>query len=532
MFIELSKSKIFLICCIIFILGIAAASFLPVEFIQNDLWWFVGVMASVVFLVLFWKNKIIRISALTGLFLFLAFWRYAIGLPENLPDKIWYYNGETVNVISKITSEPDVRQNNVKYIVEAKMLRRDEAMPRLYGGISGKILITTNLYPQYNYGDELEIVCELQAPEPFSGFSYDRYLGRFDIYSVCYYPRLTPSSPEASGEDTPLPPPPTPPNQEGRLRRGDWGEELYKKILAIKNKLRQAIDNGLTEPEAGLARAIMLGDRRGVGQDWLDKFSQTGTTHIMAISGMNITILSALVMNFLIFLGLWRRQAFYAAVVFLVLYLFLIGFPASAARAGVMGILVMLALHLGRLNKLSNSLFFAAALLLFLNPKLLRDDAGFQLSFLAVLGIGWFYPILGKWTEKIKSRFLKAIADGLNITIAAQIFTLPLIAFSFSTVSLISPLANILILWTMAALMVVILAAFIPAIVFPEIAFLFFLPAGLLLKYTLVIVDILSKAPYAYVKVNYFWPGWIILYYGVVAYFIYWARKKDKKLDG
>lgn len=479
-------------------------------------------MASVVFLVLFWKNKVVRISVLMGLFLFLAFWRYAIGLPDNLPNKIWHYNGETVMVIGKIVSEPDVRQNNVKYIVGARniLLPRDNgALPRSYD-VFGKILVTTNLYPEHNYGDELEIICELQTPEPFSGFSYDRYLARYDIYSVCYYPRLTPSSPEASGEDTPP-----------LIRRGDWGEEFYKKILAVKNKLRQAIDNGLTEPEAGLARAIMLGDRRGVGQDWLDKFSQTGTTHIMAISGMNITILSALVMNFLIFLGLWRRQAFYASVAFLILYLLLIGFPSSAARAGVMGILVMLALHLGRLNKLSNSLFFAAALLLFLNPRLLRDDAGFQLSFLAVLGIGWFYPILGKWTEKIKNRFLKAIADGLNITIAAQVFTLPLIAFSFSTISLISPLANILILWTMAALMVVILAAFIPAIVFPGMAFLFFLPAGLLLKYTLVVVDILSQAPYAYVKVDYFWPGWIVLYYGVVGWRIYWAREKDKNLD-
>jgi competence protein ComEC len=303
---------------------------------------------------------------------------------------------------------------------------------------------------------------------------------------------------------------------------------LYEKILAVKNKLRQAIDYGLTEPEAGLARAIMLGDRRGVEQDWLNKFSKTGTTHIMAISGMNITILSALVMNFLIFSGLWRRQAFYGALVILGLYLLLIGLPPSAARAGVMGFLVILALHLGRLNKLSNSLFFAAAFLLFLNPKLLRDDAGFQLSFLAVLGIGWFYPILGKWTEKINNRFLKATADGLNITIAAQVFTLPLIAFSFSTVSLISPLANILILWTMAALMIAILAAFVPAIMFPGIAFLFFLPAGLLIKYTLIIVDIFSKVPYASLNIDYLWPNWavwIILYYGLVLYVILKSQK-------
>lgn len=507
-----SKSKVFLICCVVFIIGVAVASFSPVKFIEKDVWWFLGIIVSIIAIILFWQNKIIRFAGLAGLFLFLGLWRYSLSLPIDRADKIWHYNGQTVKVIGIVSPEPDIREKNMKLEIETFRIyeafsQKSSHPPLLKGEVSGKILVTADLYPAYNYGDELEIICELEKPEPFSGFSYDRYLARFDIYSVCYYPKI-------------------------KLLSSGKGNRFYAKILIIKNKFRQAIDNGLTEPEAGLARAIMLGDRRGVGQDWLNKFSQTGTTHIMAISGMNITILSALVMNFLILSGLWRRQAFYAAVIFLGIYLLLIGLPPSAARAGVMGLLVMLALHLGRLNKLSNSLFFAAALLLFFNPKLLRDDAGFQLSFLAVLGIGWFYPIFEKWTEKIKNRFLKATADSLNITIAAQVFTLPLIAFNFSTVSLISPLANILILWTMAALMVAILAAFVPAIVFPGFAFLFFLPAGLLIKYTLIVVDIFSKAPYASVNIDYLWPNWavwIILYYSLVLYVVFRFQKKHKK---
>ncbi len=518
---SLSKSKIFLVCCIVFIVGIAVASFLPAEFIQNDLWWFTGVVGSFVLFILFWfifnrRDAKFCVSTLVLFFLFLGLWRYAISLPVNSLDKIWNYNGKTVKITGLVLAEPDIRESNMK--LEVGTLRLEVgASPQkspnpayrtgrpLYakGAVSGKILVTTDLYPAYNYGDEMEIICDLKKPEPFRGFSYDRYLARYDVYSVCYYPKIELLS---SG-------------------KGNW---LFAKTLIVKNKLREAINYGLTEPEAGLARAIMLGDRRGVSQDWLNKFSRTGTTHIMAISGMNITILSALIMNFLILLGLWRRQAFYISAIVLTLYLLLIGFPPSAARAGVMGLLVMLALHLGRLNKLSNSVFFAGAILLFLNPKLLRDDSGFQLSFLAVLGIGWFYPIIGKWAEKIKNRFLKVVADGLNITIAAQIFTLPIIAFNFSTISIISPLANILILWTMASLMVAVLIAFIPAIMFPKVAFLFFLPANFLIKYTLIVVDILEKAPYAYLKIDYLWPNWIIwivLYYVLIFYAILKFKK-------
>lgn len=462
-------------------------------------------MASIVFLILFWKNKFIRISALAGLFLFLAFWRYAIGLPENLPDKIWYYNGETATIIGRIISEPDARQNNIKYIVDVKMFGRDEAMPRLYN-ISGKILITTNLYPRYNYGDELEIICELQTPEPFNNFSYDRYLARYDIYSVCYYGNIK------------------------LIRRGQ-GNLFYEKIFNLKNKLREIIDFGLSEPGASLARAIMLGDKKGIPDELREKFSQTGVSHIMAISGMHISILAALVMAMLLGIGFWRKHAFYFAAAFLIIYIILIGLPASAMRAGLMGFLVLWALNLGRLNKLANSIVLAGAILLLINPRLFRDDVGFQLSFLAVFGIAYIYPLLDSFFDKIKITKLKGVRDVFNITIAAQIFTLPIIALNFSQISTVAPLTNLLIIWTLPILMVAILGALFLSFIFPALSFLFFLPAKIILDYIIFIVDFLFRAPYAYVEVDYFWPGWIVLYYGVVGWRIYRVRKRDKNSD-
>ena len=503
-----------------FIAGIAVASFLPIQVAQNDLWWFGAMVGCGVAVVLFWKKVTegeqiegetinegetpasrLHLWFLFGLFLFLGLWRYAIALPANTPDKIWHYNGQTITVIGVVSNEPDLRQRNVKLEVRSEKLEG-------VGAVSGKILVTTNLYPSYNYGDKLQITCKLQAPEKFSGFAYDRYLARYDIYSVCYYPTLTPNpSPTDAGE-------------------GNW---LYKKIFHYKNKLRGIIDYGLSEPEASLARAIILGDKKGIPDDLRERFSQAGISHIVAISGMHISILAVVLMGMLLAIGLSRKKAFWLAGLFLIFYIILIGLPASAMRAGLMGFLVLWAMNLGRLNKLTNSLVLAATILLLINPKLLRDDIGFQLSFLAVLGIAYCYPILDKWFDKIKAPKMKGVRDIFNVTIAAQIFTLPIIALNFSQVSIVSPISNLLVLWALPVLMITSLAAIGLSLIFSSFAFVFFLPAWLLLKYIVIVVGWLTKLPYAYVEIDYLWWGWVIVYYGVVGWVVYRARKGVKE---
>ncbi len=454
-------------------------------------------------LVLFWTKKKIRLAAFIGLFLFLGLWRYAIALPINTPDKIWHYNGQTATVVGVVSNEPDLRQSNQKLEIDVYSVgTQDFASPQ---NVSGKILVTTDLYPAYNYGDELKIICKLQAPERFQGFSYDRYLARFDVYSVCYYPTLTPN--------------PSPTDVGG----GNW---LYKKIFNYKNKLRGVIDYGLSEPESSLARAIILGDKKGIPDDLREKFSQAGISHIAAISGMHISILAALVMSLLLGIGLPRKKAFWLASVFLLFYITLIGLPASAMRAGLMGFLVLWAMNLGRLNKLTNSLVLAAVALLLINPKLLRDDIGFQLSFLAVLGIAYCYPILNELFDRIKAPKMKGARDIFNVTLAAQVFTLPIIALNFSQVSIVSLVSNLLVLWTLPVLMIASLAALTLSLIFIDLAFVFFLPAWLLLKYIIIVVEWLTKLPYAYVEIDYLWLGWVVVYYCVVGWAVYKIKKR------
>jgi competence protein ComEC len=494
----ITKSKIFFYACIFFIIGIAIASYLPVDIVQHDLAWFVCANIFVVVLILLFKRPRIRLMALLGLFLFLGLWRYSLSLPSSSPDKVWYYNNNSATFTGLVAQEPDIRDQNAKYIMAAKSI--DSGTKK----IKGKILVTAGIYPRYHYGDELKISCELRAPQEFSGFAYDRYLARYDIYSVCYYPKVTIVN----------------------TNQGHW---WLRDVYFLKDKLRLSINSGLTEPAASLARAIILGDKRGISVDLSTAFSRAGLSHVVAISGMHISIIAALVFSLLINIGFKRSQAFYFSSVFLLLYIILIGLPASALRAGLMGFLVLWALQLGRLNKITNSLFLTAAILLFLNPKMLRDDIGFQLSFLAVFGIVYLYPSIDNWFEKINFTRLKAIREVSTITIAAQALTIPIIAYNFNQVSLVAPLANLLVLWALPFTVVVILIALVISFALPALNLVVYSPAWVFLQYFIMVAKKIAALPGSYIKITYINKGWILLYY-VIAILIIYNLSRQKQL--
>ncbi len=514
---NLTKSKIFLIGCLSFIVGMGVASFLPVNFFEQKLLWFSCFISCLVIAVTGWQFKYHIKTGFKPVFMFLflflaifflAIWRYSLSLPINSTDKIWHYNGQTISVIGRINKEADVRQTNQKLEINVGVIHE---LPLLK--ISGKILVTTDLYPEYNYGDELEITCLLKQPENFNDFAYDRYLSRYDIYSVCYYPKI-------------------------KLLKTDQGNLLYKNIFLFKDKLINLIDRGLNEPESSLAGPIIFGGQKGLPDEIRQNFSRLGLTHILAVSGFNITILAAMTMSFLLAIGLNRSRAFYLATLILFIYVILVGMPASAMRAGLMGFLVLWALNLGRLNKLTNSLVLVAAILLMANPKLLRDDIGFQLSFLAISGLVYIYPILNSWLEKVKLPVglssvwgkLDGLKEILCLTIAAQIFTWPIMAYNFSQVSLIAPLANLLIIWTIPFLTMAIIIALPLSWFLPSLAFLFFLPSWLVIKYILIVVEQVVKIPHGYLETNsnaVKWWGWIIIYYLAVAYpVVRWHKRQ------
>ncbi|MBI2465940.1 MAG: ComEC/Rec2 family competence protein, partial [Candidatus Sungbacteria bacterium] len=214
----------------------------------------------------------------------------------------------------------------------------------------------------------------------------------------------------------------------GGMERTFWAST--RSVLVVKVK------NILPLEEAALFNAMVLGYEKDVSAKIKTDFNRTGTRHVVAISGMNISIVALMIMSFGLSVGLWRRQAFWLAVSGVICFVFLVGSPPSAARAGIMGIILLWAQNRGRLVAAWRPVLLAAFFMVALNPTLLNLDVGFQLSFLAVLGIIYFKNFWGRILFWIP---VKMIRELVTLSMAAQTTTWPIILYNFGSLSVIGP---------------------------------------------------------------------------------------------
>jgi len=229
----------------------------------------------------------------------------------------------------------------------------------------------------------------------------------------------------------------------------------------------------------------------------------------------------------LLALGFWRGQAFYLSALFIFTYVVLIGFPSSGIRAAVMGCIGLSAQKLGRQNANWRILVLAGALMLMQNPLLLVYDIGFQLSFLASLGIIYIKPLIDIFLKIITREHIKFFTDLMSVTLAAQIITLPIIVYNFGRLSLIAPISNLLVLPVVQALTVLGFLLSIVGAIFPFASFLFSIPCWFLLTYFMWVLDIFSQ-PWAVVNVENF-PWFLVVIYYVVLFAIIKLLQKYQK---
>ena len=273
---------------------------------------------------------------------------------------------------------------------------------------------------------------------------------------------------------------------------------------------------------------MVLGNRSEISPEVLESFNLTGTRHIIAISGLHITIITVMLMYLLLAIGINRNKAFYLAVLAMAFFVIMIGLPPSAVRAAVMGGLVLLAVKVGRLNSSLNAIVFAAAAMLIINPDLLRHSVGFQLSFAAVLGIIYLFPILEKYSEKIIKSDLAAyrfVRSVILITLSAQIATLPILINSFENLSLSSILANVLILPIVPAIILGSFLAMAGGGVSLLLGQIISWPIWLMVTYQIKIIEYLAGCSWSAISIKIF-PAWAFgIYYFLLAGFI-WRKGK------
>lgn len=226
--------------------------------------------------------------------------------------------------------------------------------------------------------------------------------------------------------------------------------------LAVVSTIRQHIivffEKTLPVPSGNLLLGIVFGIKQQMPQQFTSDLQKAGVFHVIAASGMNVTMVGGFLSSFFAFF-LKRQHALIASMLGICFYAVLAGLEPSILRASIMGIIAFSAQILGRQPLALYGLFLASYLMLFISPILLFD-VGFQLSVLATLGLLIIKPLLeGK--PRFKHLLNKSIVgEDVVTTTAAQIATLPILLFHFGTYSLWSIAANALVLWTVPTLMV------------------------------------------------------------------------------
>lgn len=379
-------------------------------------------------------------------------------------------------------------------IAEPRIKEKDQELVFRPDDRDSNILIQDGRYQEHAYGEVLQLDCPLKRPKNPDGFDYRKYLARQDIFYVCQKPQMV-----LTGENR--------------------GNRFYGAVVAVKNIFSAKIATLIPAPEAGLLEGLIIGGDGKLSQELQDAFSRTGMTHIVAVSGYNITIVAQYLMLLGLFIGLWRRQAFWFALTGIWIFILMTGFPASAIRAGVMGTLLLYAMRNGRLANAGNAIVFSAAVMLAWNPLLLRYDVGFQLSFLATLGIVYCYPLLdglfGKKLEKYPAA-AAFIAEILFMSLSAQILVLPIILFNFQTLSLVSPATNILVLPILPLTMLIGFAAVLIGFILPPLAALVSWLAYLPLHYEVLVIKYFSSLHYAALTAGLSWSWMVVWYTGIV----------------
>ncbi len=444
-----------------------------------------------------WRDGRVRLWAWCGLFVTLGAARYALALPRFDEHSVATYNDRGwVTLVGVAATEPDVRDTyvNLRVRVETLAVQELDVAPA-----KGIVLVRAPRYPEIQYGDRLRIRGQLETPPIFDTFSYKDYLARSGIYSLVRWAQVD------------------------LLERGQ-GNPFWAAILAFKRHTHNVIAHILPEPSAALLSGILLGVESGLPADLVADFATTGTAHIIAISGFNIAIVSAVVTSLSVRLA-GRRYAAWFSTAAIALYTLFVGAAAAVVRAAVMGCVAVWGAHFGRQNSAPNALWATALLMTAWNPHTLWD-LGFLLSFAATLGLILFADPLQRRFEAFLARLLPAtwvefaagfFNESLVLTACAQLTTLPIIVYNFRTLSLVTLLSNILVLPAQTQVMLWGAVATVGGLVWLPLGQALGWIAWLFLSYTIGVVEVTARLPHAALSLRRVSSLWVWGWYGLLA---------------
>jgi competence protein ComEC len=253
----------------------------------------------------------------------------------------------------------------------------------------------------------------------------------------------------------------------------------------------------LPEPHASLLKGIILGIPFHSQKEFYTELKIIGIVHIVVLSGTNISILASMVTQLTLFLG--RKLSSLITIILICFFVGFVGVQAPTLRAAIMSSLTLVSVISGRKSMPLYTLFLTALISLLLRPNWLHS-VSFQLSYASTLGLILFGKGSGEKTKDTSPGIIDYVKTDLRTSMSAQIFSLPIIYTTFHQISLISPLANVLVSWLIVPVMVF----GILTVLLGKIHFLLgLLPSYIvyiLLSYIIAVTNILSHLSFASLK--------------------------------
>ena len=356
---------------------------------------------------------------------------YQAALPPADASHIGFHRDREAEIRGVVSSQPEIKDRSTHILLSASRIDGEE--------VTGEILLFVPRYPQYDYGDELLVRGKLETPPQLGDFDYRGYLENQGIYATMLYPDI-------------------------EILETGRGFKPLGWLYTLKENLSQSIARIMPEPQASLAQGVILGIRYNIPQAIKDDFARTGTAHLLAISGLHLSIMAGILLSIGLRLFGKRRYIYiWLALAAIWLFALITGLNPPVVRGAIMASLFLSAELLGRQRTAITSLAFAAAIMVAIDPRILWD-AAFQLSFLGMAGLIFIAPPLMGLGRKLVDKTIGEegagasiaviITDSFSVTLAATLAVWPAIAHYFGIVSFTGPPATFLALPALPAIIV------------------------------------------------------------------------------
>lgn len=425
--------------------------------------------------------------------------RYEIKDSQLLDKNLESYIDEKVHISGIISDEVKKTERQSILIVDFKNIIIGSSTISVFG----RGIVSTDLYPELKYGDLINITGKLEKPENFSpatpganfsvenSFDYISYLGKDDIFYKIDFAKT-------------------------ELISEAHGNIIKGYLFYIKDSFIDNLSKVINEPESSLLSGILLGAKSSIDKDTTEIFRKAGLSHIVALSGYNITIVSDAVMKIFAFLP--REGGFILGIFGIIFFIMMTGASSTAVRAGIMALIVILSKSTRRNYQAGRALVVAGLIMVVINPKILVFDISFQLSFLATIAIIYVAPILkNKFTYITEKNGLR---DIISSTISAQILVLPLILHKMGLLSLVALPVNVLVLVLIPMTMFFGFITGIFSFIWTPLSLPFAWISWLLLAYIIKVSEIFASLPFSSIDITWFSSGMMFFCYILITVWI------------